>query len=431
MADSKISKVSPDQCKFYESVNKGKNVSKSDKNITFGLLNLRSLTRKYDGMYELMSDGMDVLVLTESWHGSSENIALRLAMPPDFCFVDFVRPHDPYHGGIIVFFRSAFRCTKLDLPPLKTFEAVLLKLFINKIEIVLLAIYRPGSSLPTPMFLTELMSVMEHIVSITASIILAGDFNIHIERRGDPHASSLLEIFDLYQIFNQINEPTHNLGGVLDLVVTSSNLLPFSCKVFPSGIYSDHSLIVVELPLKRQPVIVKQKIVRSWKRMNENLFISLVQASPIGGHCLIKNVDDSLRLFENELRRIVDVVAPLHSIKSRYVPISPWFDDECRVHKRTCRRLERVFRRNPCDIAQTAWVNALDEKIKIFSLKKNCYWKNLVTSNSANPKVLWKVLNAILNRDFDGSTGTDVDLFIFQIKLLKYVNRLLVLINQV
>ena len=66
--------------------------------------------------------------------------------------------------------------------------------------------------------------------------------------------------------------------------------------------------------------------------------ISLVQASPIREHCPFQNVYDSLQLFENELRRIVDVVAALHSIKSRYVLLSPWFDDECRVHKHTCRR---------------------------------------------------------------------------------------------
>jgi len=36
------------------------------------------------------------LILTELWHGSADDISLRLAMPSGFSFVDYVRPHDPF-----------------------------------------------------------------------------------------------------------------------------------------------------------------------------------------------------------------------------------------------------------------------------------------------------------------------------------------------
>ena len=123
------------------------NVKQSDQfYLLFGLLNIRSINSKVDQIYELICDGLDIFVLTESWHGSSDDISLKLAMPPGFRFVDYVRPHDPFHGGIVVYFRSHFKYVRIELPSFKTFELIVLKLHINKVDLILIAIYRPGSA---------------------------------------------------------------------------------------------------------------------------------------------------------------------------------------------------------------------------------------------------------------------------------------------
>ncbi|ESO11735.1 hypothetical protein HELRODRAFT_166759 [Helobdella robusta] len=51
-------------------------------------------------------DGLDVMVLTETWHGLAGNFAIGLAKSPGFQFVDYIREHDPGHGGLIVYFRK-------------------------------------------------------------------------------------------------------------------------------------------------------------------------------------------------------------------------------------------------------------------------------------------------------------------------------------
>ena len=150
-------------------------------NVSFGLLNIRSLTSKIDSVYELIHDELDIFVLTESWHGSSSDISLRLAMPPGYSFVDYVRPHDPYHGGLVVFFRSCFKHLLIELPQVKTFEVIALIMYIDRADVILLAIYRPGSSPVCPLFFKELTSVLEHVTILGSYILLAGDFNVHIE----------------------------------------------------------------------------------------------------------------------------------------------------------------------------------------------------------------------------------------------------------
>lgn len=372
------------------------NLDKIEKKIIFSLLNIRSICRKSHAVFELISEGIDVFVLTETWHGDSEEISLRLAMPPGYCFVNYIRPHDPYHGGIIIYFRSCFHFQQFGLPHFDTFEAILIQLNIYHRKITLLAIYRPGSSPPTQLFFSEFVSVLEYALNIVSDILIAGDFNIHIERKDDVNALSLLEIFDTFDLSFCPNEPTHILGGTLDLIVFSSNLPFLNCIVHPAGVYSDHSYIMSKFDIKRQPHVRKRRLVRSWKKLDDKLFTSLLCNSLVSQPCEINNVDDALASFENEIKSIVDKVAPLHFVESRQVSLSPWFDGDCRKHKQISRKQERLFRRNPSVENRKAWTMSLIAKSKVFKEKKISYWNALVQSNSDCPKQLWSVFNKII-----------------------------------
>ncbi|ESO11892.1 hypothetical protein HELRODRAFT_166983 [Helobdella robusta] len=72
----------------------------------------KSIMKKVDTVHELICDGLDVMVLTETWHGLDGNFAIGLAKPPGFQFVDYIREHDPGHGGLIVYFRKEFKHIK-------------------------------------------------------------------------------------------------------------------------------------------------------------------------------------------------------------------------------------------------------------------------------------------------------------------------------
>ena len=289
----------------------------------FGLLNIRSMTSKFNFVYELIMQELDIFVLTETWHGSSDDICLRLAMPPGYDYVDFLRPHDPYHGGLVIYFRSQFKCIKLELPLLKTFEAIAIKFVINRVEIVLLAIYRPGSVLISSLFFHELTLVLEQLSTLAPFVMLAGDFNVHVEKPSDPHTINLLEIFELFGLYNRITEPTHVSGGTLDLIVSSSNLPISSCNVHFPGVYSDHSFIEVCLPITFMPCVRTRKLVRSWSRMDEKHFVSLLSNSPISKPCESADPVIAMHLFDKEIKIIVNEIAPQHWVMSRRVHCAP------------------------------------------------------------------------------------------------------------
>ncbi|ESN92910.1 hypothetical protein HELRODRAFT_165046 [Helobdella robusta] len=129
----------------------------NDLKIGLGLLNIRSIMSKYEMVCDIIRGEFDILVLTETWHGSSDEFAVRRAMPPGYKFVDYVRPHDPYHGGIIIYFKKEFIYKPVELPAVITFEAVAIKLRVNKSDFILLSIYRPGLVPPSPSFFSELV----------------------------------------------------------------------------------------------------------------------------------------------------------------------------------------------------------------------------------------------------------------------------------
>ena len=93
------------------------------------------------------------LILTETWHGSSDDVSLHLAVPTGFSTVDAVRKSDPNHGGIVVSHRSRYRCVRVPLPELTSFEGMCVRLHIGDESVTLLSIYQPGSCRPSSRFL--------------------------------------------------------------------------------------------------------------------------------------------------------------------------------------------------------------------------------------------------------------------------------------
>ncbi|ESN99199.1 hypothetical protein HELRODRAFT_162707 [Helobdella robusta] len=229
--------------------NKKYNTNK--KMVRIGLLNVRSINNKVVDVYGMIYDGLDILVLCETWHGTEGNISVRLAMPPGFTFVDFVRPHDPGYGGLVIYFRSDLKYKKINLPLFSKFEALAIRLKIGIDQFCLIALYRPGSEQTTSLFFEELISMLEFIKMSEAHVVLMGDFNIYVKKRDSPFTLRLHEILDMFQLVNHVNQQTHVSGGTLDLVICSQDFPILNTKIDPCSVYSDHSYVGVRVALNQ------------------------------------------------------------------------------------------------------------------------------------------------------------------------------------
>ena len=125
--------------------------------------------------------------------------------------------------------------------------------------------------------------------------------------------------------------------------------------------------LIIKLPIKTK------RLVSSWSCLKAVQFIFLIKESLISGPLNTGDAEFALEVFDKEMKRILDIVAPQHYVISRYVPLAPWFDSECRWSKRHGRKLERVYKKNPNDIKEVNWRKAVENKSIQFGKKERSY----------------------------------------------------------
>jgi Endonuclease/Exonuclease/phosphatase family len=214
-----------------------------------GWLNAQSMINKTIAIGDVIADKrLDVLAVTETWHRSTDYICLRLATPSGYTSVDAVRDSDPGHGGIVLFHRNTYVCTKIALARMTSFEGLCVQIAVNGQSFIFLTIVRPGSARPSSLFFDELTAVIETLVLQPCPVVVGGDFNIHIETPTDPDAVRLFDLVERFDMIQHVDRPTHRLGCTLDLIATFSDYRVTDICIDPAGIVSDHGLIMCRLP---------------------------------------------------------------------------------------------------------------------------------------------------------------------------------------
>jgi len=272
--------------------------------LRIGWLNVRSLNNKTVAVRETIEfNNLDVLALTETWHQHSNDICLRDAAPPDFAVTDAVRESQPGYGGIAVLYSALLRCTRVNLPPTTTFEALCTRFKVSCSEWLLLTIYRPGSSYPSSMFFEELTTVLETLVTHGCPVVIGGDINIHVENPTDIHASCLHELLSSMGLQQHVTLPTHQAGGTLDLVITFSDFGVDELNVEPPGIVSDHSLITCCPAVHRPTSAPITRQVRSWRKLDRDVLRQHIADSSLGRAPTSNDADSFLTLVYQSLLR--------------------------------------------------------------------------------------------------------------------------------
>ena len=148
------------------------------------------------------------------------------------------------------------------------------------------------------MFFEEFLKLLDNIVLLPGILILTGDFNFHLESAEDHYASRPLDIIEEYSLYQLVNEPTHENGGMIDLVVTSDKASVQELSVTKDCIGSDHSPIHFKLVCQLKS---KENIRETWIRdfctlnlvaFKEDLIKSVEAINPSG------NMDYAVDCYE-------------------------------------------------------------------------------------------------------------------------------------
>ena len=103
---------------------------------------------------------------------------------------------------------------------------------------------------------------------------MTGDLNIHLDVVNDRDTRRLAELLDTFGLSQLVSVPTYRGGHTLDAVITMADLALPVVDVRPSDEYSDHSLVLFQLPLPR-PLLRYRYVdvnTRAWKGFDTDRF---------------------------------------------------------------------------------------------------------------------------------------------------------------
>jgi len=253
-------------------------------------------------------------MLTETWHSSSDDARLYLVTPAGYAVVDAARPAGRV-GGIAVVYWNHLKCSQIALPPCDTFEALCVRFTASAGTVILLNIYRPGSSRPSATFYRELASVLDVLIAHACPVIVGGDFNVHVHDADEADARRLRDLLTTFDMVQHVNSTTHLRGGTLDLLATFADQSR-DVSVDSAGNYSDRALVTCRVPVAVGHAAAAERLVRGWRRVDRDVLRRALEDSPLCQPVADDaNVDNLFAGYETVLCDVADPLAPLHVIR--------------------------------------------------------------------------------------------------------------------
>ena len=126
-------------------------------------------------------------------------------------------------------------------------------------------------------FYSELVNVLDRLATFVEPVFVVGDLNVRLDRVDDSAAIQLVDVLADHSLSNHVTMPTHDLGGILDVVATRDDLPAPSVDVVDVGL-SDHRLLQWPVPMSRPPPVYRSVDVRQWRLLDHSAgFIVSVQ----------------------------------------------------------------------------------------------------------------------------------------------------------
>ena len=322
-----------------------RHVTPLETTVRFGCLNIRSLANKVDDLLEIRREQkIDVIFLVETWH-DSDSVCFRRLRSEGFQVVDRPRPRScldaltTNHGGVAAVAIPGIRLATIDIGVRPTtFEFLCIRVTSGSSSCVVGLVYRPGSEAVTSTLFGEWSDVLDRLSTFVDPIFVVGDVNIHLERPTDPHTSEFNDILSAHGVACRVTGPTHNGGGLLDVVVSRDEMPIPDVAVVDVGL-SDHCLLRWSAKLTRPPPVYTPSSVRSWRSLDIADLRAGLQSTLLCRPEMWRefDVDGLARLFDDEVNTVVNQLVPVRTVKCRRRPSDPWFDEDCRAAKRLVR----------------------------------------------------------------------------------------------
>ena len=179
----------------------------------------------------------------------------------------------------------------------------------------------------TATFFDEFQTYLSQAVQTTHSLMIAGNFKIHMDTDTEVSKLRMCDILSMYDLTQHVTVPTHVSGHTLDLIITRHNSeLLFSCPT-ADWIVFDHMFVLYRVNLPMPTLETRSVSYRKLKQIDNSAFCN--DLMDITNTLLnVTNINQLVRDYYTELRKQLDRHAPTKYKTISVRPMVPWFDDE-------------------------------------------------------------------------------------------------------
>ena len=324
-------------------------------------------------------------------------------------------------GGVAFIYREGLNvnyvksCTKFE-----TFEHVTCKVLTEEGPLFIVSLYRRGYSVTNKFtveqFCVEFTELLQDLNYTVNPIMIAGDLNVHLELLESvimnpsyylsskiSDATKLLELLDTLNMKQWISGATHDLGGTLDLVITSKSSVTVNTVV--TGLKnevcrSDHYHNFIEISCK--PLEVSKKVTlqrRDLTCLKSPQFSEKIVCLNLFEKIQSSDINISVGTYIQCLSDVFDESCPTKLVTVTSHRKQRWFNEELREMKRLVRRAERKYRKHVNDTNR----NEL-ENVRLY---KNCCNQNRskficdrIDESEDDLGSIYRTINYYLNDDY-------------------------------
>ena len=157
-----------------------------------------------------------------------------------------------------------------------SFEYGIWKASMKSVTLTVIVIYRPPYSQVHPVtvntFLTDFAEFLTNVTSQHSNILIAGDFNIHLNDNLSCETAAYTELMQAFGFDQHVEKFTHKAGNILDHIFTeeASEIRVTRCE--NKDFISDHCVIQCDIKVPKENIIRKTVKYRKFSKVDrENL----------------------------------------------------------------------------------------------------------------------------------------------------------------
>ena len=221
----------------------------------------------------------------------------------------------------------------------------------------MIVMYRPPSAAPFRLFLDEFGAYLEQLALTAGQLLIAGDFNVHVDDSTSAEARQFLSLIDSFELHQHIQSSTHKSHHCLDLVLSRKRVENLDEVVHSWHVQdcclSDHYAIFLSIKTMKPALKRKEVHYRKTKSVRFEVLQQAILTSSLCNDEVLSGLDINglVGLYHSELRAILDTLAPVITRTITLRPHAKWFTDEIRQAKQCKRQTERFSIGQPLSIA--------------------------------------------------------------------------------